>query len=78
MTTAALLTALLTYGPSILPLIQKLVGDIEAGRGNQTVTAADLAELQRLAAESSTDIYTRLGITPPPPAAVAPAAAGAH
>ena len=31
MTTAALLTALLTYGPSVLPLIQKLVADIEAG-----------------------------------------------
>lgn len=65
MTTAALLTAVLTYGPSIIPLVQKLVGDIEAGKGNQTVTAADLAELNRLASESSADVYKRLGISPP-------------
>jgi hypothetical protein len=77
MTTAALLTALLTYGPSILPLISKLVADIEAGRGNQTVTAADLAELQRLAAESSADIYARLNIAPPPPAVAATSVATA-
>lgn len=66
MTTAALLTAVLTYGPSIIPLVQKLVADIEAGKGNATVTSADLAELARLAAESSSDIYKRLGIAPPP------------
>jgi len=65
MTTAALLTAVLTYGPTILPLIQKLVGDIEAGKGATTVTAADLAELVKLSTQTSGDIYARLGITPP-------------
>ncbi len=65
MTTAALLTAVLTYGPSIIPLVQKLVADIEGGRGNATVTSADLAELARLAAESSADIYKRLGVALP-------------
>ena len=66
MTTAALLGAVLTYGPSIIPLVQKLVADIEAGRGNALVTAADLAELARLANQTGEDIYARLGITPPP------------
>lgn len=68
MTIASLLTAVLTYGPSILPLCQKLVADIEAGKGATTVTAADLAELVALAAQTSDDIYKRLGITPPPTA----------
>lgn len=71
MTTAALLTALLQYGPSIIPLAQKLVADIEAGRGQQNVTSADLAELAALAKQSGADIYARLGIAPPP-------AAGTH
>jgi len=66
MTTAALLTALLTYGPTIIPLVAKLVADIEAGKGNQTVTAADLEELLKLSQQSSADIYAKLGITPPP------------
>lgn len=66
MTFAVLLQALLTYGPSIIPLAQKLVADIEAGKGNQTVTAADLAELAKLANQTADDIYARLGITPPP------------
>jgi hypothetical protein len=67
MNTAALLTALLTYGPSIIPLVGKLVTDIESGKGRKEVTAADLAELARLASLSSTEIYARLGIAPPPP-----------
>ena len=66
---AALLTALLQYGPSIIPLAQKLVADIEAGKGNNLVTSADLAELARLAGQTGEDIYSRLGITQPPPAA---------
>ena len=66
MTTAALLTALLQFGPTIIPLIAKLVADIEAGRGNATVTAADLAELASLAGQTGEDIYRRLGIEPPP------------
>jgi hypothetical protein len=67
MTFAALLQALLTYGPSIIPLAQKLIAAIEAGKANQTVTAADLAELNALAKQSAEDIYARLGIVPPPP-----------
>lgn len=63
---ALLLNAVLTYGPSIIPLAQKLVANIEAGKGNQTVTAADLAELAALANQSADDVYKRLGITPPP------------
>lgn len=66
MTTAALLTAVLTYGPSILPLIQKLVADIEAGKSNTTVSAADIAELVTLSQQTSNDIYARLGIATPP------------
>lgn len=66
MTTAALLTAVLTYGPSIIPLVQKLVTDISAGKANKEVTPEDMAELSRLAALSSNDIYARLGIIPPP------------
>lgn len=66
MTTAALLAAVLQYGPTIVPLVAKLVANIEAGKGNQTVTAADLAELATLASQTGEDIYKRLGITPPP------------
>ena len=65
MTTAALLTAILTYGPSIIPVVQKLIADIEAGKANATVTSADLDELNRLANLTSDSIYARLGITPP-------------
>ena len=66
MTIALLLNALLTYGPTILPLVQKLVTDIEAGRGNATVTSADLADLVRLAGLTGEDIYAKAGVTPPP------------
>lgn len=65
MTTAALLTALLQFGPTILPLLVKLVGDIQAGKGGQTVTLEDLQELNRLASQTGEDIYARFGITPP-------------
>lgn len=68
MTTAALLTALLTYGPSIIPLVQKLVADIHAGKANQEVTPEDWAELLALANQTSSSIYARLGIAPPPAA----------
>jgi hypothetical protein len=68
MTFATLLSAVLQYGPSVIPLAQKLVSAIEAGRANATVTAADLAELVRLSAQTSADIYAREGIAPPPAA----------
>lgn len=69
MTTAMLLTAVLQYGPQIIPLVAKLVADIKAGKGQQEPTEADWAELVRLAGQSSADIYAREGITPPPPTA---------
>ena len=68
MTTAALLNAVLVYGPSIIPLVQKLWADVAAGKGNQTVSAQDMAELVALSKQTSTEIYARLGITPPPAA----------
>lgn len=68
MTTAALLTAVLTYGPSIIPICQKLIADIEAGKGQTTVTSADLAELQRLAGLTAESIFASVGIKPPPAA----------
>jgi hypothetical protein len=66
MTTAALLTAVLTYGPSIIPVVQKLVADIEAGKGNNTVTSEDLAELHRLTSLTAEQIFAGVGVTPPP------------
>lgn len=69
MTPVTLLAAVLQYGPSIIGVVQKLVTDIEAGRGQKEVTAADLAELARLAGQTGEDIYARIGIAPPPPKA---------
>lgn len=66
MTTAALLTAILTYGPSVIPLISKLVADIQTGKANKEVTPEDWAELLALSQQTSASIYARLGITPPP------------
>lgn len=60
---AQLLSTLGTVG---LPLITKLMGDINAGRTATTVTVEDLAELDRLSKQSAEDIYKRLGILPPP------------
>lgn len=68
MTFATLLPLVLTYGPSIIPIVQKLVAAVQAGRSNETVSDADWAELTRLATQKGEDIYLRLGITPPPPA----------
>jgi hypothetical protein len=65
MTTSVLLGLVIQYGPSIIPLIQKLIADIEAGKGNAVVSAADLAALSAMANQTSADIYKRLGITPP-------------
>ena len=68
MTIAAVLGLVATYGPSIIPLIQKLVADVEAGKGNQTVTSADLAELAALANQTGADVYKKAGIALPPAA----------
>lgn len=67
-TPVILLQLVLQYGPTIIPLIQKLVADIQAGKGNTAVSAEDLAELARLSALKGEDIYAKLGITPPPAA----------
>lgn len=54
-----------TVGTVGLPLVQKLLADIEAGRTQTTVTAADLAELQRLAQQTSAEIIRRAGVVLP-------------
>jgi len=66
MTFAALLPLLLQYAPQAIGLIEHVVLNIAAGRSQAQVTTADWAELDRLATQTSSDIYTRLGITPPP------------
>lgn len=62
---AQLIAQLGTVG---IPLIAKLIADIQAGKTATTVTPEDLAELARLAAQQAEDIYKRLGILPPPAA----------
>ena len=66
MTPAAILTAVLQFGPSIIPIIAKLVADIQAGKGQTQATQADWDELTRLSSLTAESIYARLGITPPP------------
>lgn len=66
MTALKILDAVLTYGPTIIPLAQKLVADINAGRGDKPLTDADFVELTRLATQTSADIYARLNVVPPP------------
>lgn len=68
MTTTALLALVIQFGPSIIPLVAKLVSDISAGKANATVTPEDMAELMRLQGLTSADIYKTLGIAPPPAA----------
>ncbi len=50
-----------------LPLVMKLMGDIQAGRSATTVTVEDLAELDRLAKLDSAAIFARAGVVPPAP-----------
>lgn len=57
-----------TVGTVGLPLVAKLMADINGGKTQTTVTPEDLLELKRLADQSAADIYARLGITPPPSA----------
>lgn len=65
LTISSLLQLILQYGPTIVPLLQKLYADIASGKGNQEVTQADLDALAKLSTQTSADIYLRLGITPP-------------
>ena len=60
---ASLIQILGTEG---IPLILKLKNDIESGKTATTVTDADLAELARLAKQTSADIFARVGVTLPP------------
>ncbi len=69
MTAAALLPLVSTYGPTIVPLLAKLVADVKAGKGQLELTQADWDELLRLSRLTGADIYAGLGITPPPAAA---------
>jgi len=62
----AVLDLLIKYGPTAVQMGQKLIAAIQAGKGQQEVSAADWAELDRLANQSAADIYARLGVTPPP------------
>ena len=66
MTFAALLPLLLQYAPQAIGLIENVVLNIAAGRSQAQVLPADWAELDRLASQTSDDIYLKLGITPPP------------
>lgn len=59
---AQLLSTLGTVG---LPLIQKLMGDINAGRTATTVTIEDLAELDRLSKLTAAEIFRKAGVIPP-------------
>lgn len=69
MTPLLLAQLLAQFGTVGIPLIGKLVSDINSGKTATTVTPEDLAELNRLASQSAQDIYMRLGIFPPPNAA---------
>lgn len=60
MSTAAILTLIATYGPSIVPLIQQCITWIEAGK--TTVTAADLQILSDFANKTSADFLKGTGI----------------
>ncbi len=59
---------LFKYGPSFFTLAQKITANLAAGKANQQVSPADLAELDRLSSLTGEGIYAKLGITPPPPA----------
>ena len=67
MNTIAVLNAITTWGPAIIPILQKLTADIEAGKGQAAVTSADLAELAAYAANTSGSLYAAAGVIPPPP-----------
>lgn len=59
---AQLISAVGTVG---LPLVTKLMGDINAGRAQTTVTVEDLAELSRLSQLTAAEIFARHGVTAP-------------
>ena len=66
MSPTLLLSLLTTWGPAILPIVQKLFDDFAANRTQTTVTADDITELTRLSSLTAADIYKELGIQTPP------------
>lgn len=62
MTPAALLLAVLQYGPGILPLIQSLVTMVKANKTE--VTPEDLAQLVALGKKTSADYLKDAGGAP--------------
>lgn len=68
LTIGAALDLLFRYGPPAVDLGLKLKAAVDAGRAGEPLTAADWAEMKRLAGQTGEEIYARLGITPPPPA----------
>lgn len=67
MTPVALLVQLLAAAPNILGLVQKLIADVAAGKGQQPITDADWAVLVALGFQTSEDIFKREGVPLPPP-----------
>lgn len=65
MNPALLAQLLLQFGSVGIPLIVKLMADINSGKTATTVTADDLTELKRLADETSADIFKAQGVVPP-------------
>ena len=67
MTAVAILSAVLTYGPEVLPLIQQIPAWIESGKS--PVTSADIDILVKLGAKTSSDYLTAAGGAPVVPKA---------
>lgn len=63
MTPAAILTAVLTYGPGILPLIQQIAQWVKENK--QEVSPEDIAELIAYGKKTSADYLREAGVTPP-------------
>lgn len=63
MTPAALLALVVKYGPSIVPIVKKLV--VDAKGGDKPISDADWAELDRLAALAGEGLYRSAGVVPP-------------
>ena len=65
MTTAAIITAICQYGPSVVPLLQQAIAWAEGGK--TTVTSADLDLLVKLGQKSSADYLAAAGGAPAAP-----------
>lgn len=65
MTPAAIAAAVLTYGPSVLPLLQQLAAWIASGK--KEVSAADIEQLIAYGKKTSGDYLRDVGLSTPPP-----------